>query len=222
MPWAFTDCENDARYLREIAEIPQDSVLRASEIGRLAGLTFTIRTQCGCKAEIHVDDLRVYLHAHGRAHTRNFNNAHELAHFVRTLLDDGFPHDEERADWTALALLMPRGPVQGLVRRVGLRDPGAVTEAFPEVPPAWAYLRAAWVCGRAAAVHCDGERRVWAPEGFPVPQPGQVWEARLVRRARTTLRWESEIFGAEAFPLGMLGRDGVVVLLPEAASTAGW
>jgi len=208
--------------MRELAGVPRDLIVPAREIGRAAGITFTIRAPCGCEAEVHVDDFRVYLHAHGRAYTRNFNNAHELAHFIRALHDGAFPHDEARADWTALALLMPRAPVLEVVRRLGLHAPRAITAAFPDVPPAWAYLRAAWVSGRAAAVHRDGERLVWAPEGFPVPPPGEAWEARLVRKTRVSLRWEPELFGAEAFPLGTLGREGVVVLLPETMAASGW
>lgn len=222
MSWTFHDCERDAHLMRGLARVPRDLILSARAIGRMAGITFTIRAACGCEAEIVVDDFRVYLHAHGRTYTRNFNNAHELAHFVRTLTDGTFPHDEARADWTALALLMPRAPVLEVVRRVGLYNPRGITAAFSEVPPAWAYLRAAWVSGRAVAVHREGERLVWAPEGFPVPERGIWWEQRLTRAVRTTGRWQPSLMGAVGMPLGALGAEGVVVLLPEAVLVGGW
>lgn len=222
MSWSFADCETDASLMREIAHVPRDRILSAREIGRAAGITFTIRAACGCEAEVHVDDFRVRLHAHGHARTQNFNNAHELGHFVRALNDETWPHDEARADWTGLALLMPAAPVRDLVRRVGLRDSRAVTRAFADVPPAWAYLRAAWVAGQAAAVHRDGERLVWAPKGYEVPERGAWWEQRLVRAVRSSGRWQPSLMGAVGFPLGVGAADGVAVLLPESALVSGW
>lgn len=222
MPWRFADCETDASLMRSLAKGSGEQILSAREIGRLAGITFTIRAACGCEAEVEVDDFRVRLHAHGHVHTQNFNNAHELGHFIRALNDDAWPHDEDRADWTGLALLMPTAPVRELVKRVGLRNPRAITRAFEDVPPAWAYLRAAWVAGRAAAVHRDGERLVWAPEGYVVPERGTWWEQRLVRAVRSTGRWQPSLQGAKAFPLGDASADGVVVLLPENVLVTGW
>lgn len=100
--------------------------------------------------------------------------------------------------------------------RVGL------VAAFPDVPPARVILRAAWVCGRPVAVHRHGERLVWAPEGMPVPERGDFWERRLVRRVRATGDWQASVFGMEAIPLGETGDEGVVVFLPDAEVAVGW
>lgn len=221
MHWRFADCESDAREMRGLGALPPDELFPAREIGRAAGLKFTILATKGCAAEICVRDWRVHLHAHGHPWTKNFSNAHELAHFIRTLLDGSWPHDEQRADWTAAALLLPRAPVREALRRFGLHDPRGLTAAFPEVPPAWAYLRAAWVAGRAAVVHQGGRRLVWAPEGFPVPARGELGELRLARKVKASMRVERELF-AEAFPLGRVGAAGVVILLPEVSVASGW
>lgn len=208
--------------MRDVAGVPRDLILPAREIGRSAGIAFTVRAGCGCYAEVRPEELRVYLHAHGFVWTQNFGNAHELAHFIRSLNLGAWPHDEDRADWTALALLMPRNPTIAAVRHFGLRNPRGLIAAFPDVPPARVMLRAAWVSGRAVAVHRDRERLVWAPEGVPVPERGNFWEQRLVRRVRTGVDWQPVVFGMDAIPIGETGSDGVMVFLPEGRLAVGW
>lgn len=222
MSWTFNDCEEAAREMRALARVGRDEILPAREIGRAAGVHFTTRAPRGCAAQLRLEEFRVFLHAHGHPWTQNFNNGHELGHLIGTLQDDGHGDDEEFADWTALALLMPRAPTLAAVRRFGLRNPRALIAAFLDVPLARVILRAAWVCGRPVAVHRGGERLVWAPEGMPVPERENFWERRLVRRVRASGDWQASVFGMEAFPLGETGDEGVVVFLPDAEVAVGW
>lgn len=222
MHWRFRDCEADAREMRDLARVGHDEIVAARDIGRAAEIVFAARAACGCRAEVRVEEMRVYLHFHGHPWTQNYGNAHELAHFIRALNLGAWPHDEDRADWTALALLMPRAVTLAAVRRFGLRNPRALVQAFPDVPPTRVILRAAWVWGCPVAVHRDRERLVWAPEGFPVPERGTLWEQSLVRDVRTSGRWQKNLTGAVGLPLGDHGADGVVVLLPEALAASGW
>lgn len=218
MRWTFRDCETDASELRAMAELPANDLVPASAIGRGIGLSFTVRAPRGCHAQIDVASGSIYLHAHGHPWTQNFNTAHELSHFHVELTDAAYPHDEDRVDWTGLALLMPRGAVLDVLSRIALDDPRALLAVFPLVPPSWVLLRCAWVLGRPCAVHING-RRVWMPEDHVGATVVSLWELRLVRNVRLTMK-RQRAMGAEAVPVGEKGADGVLVIF--SASNEEW
>lgn len=141
-------------------------------------------------------------------------------YFVQELNDVPFPHDEDRTDWGAVAQLMPRPAVLDVLRYTGLDDPRGLIAAFPDVPPGWVLLRAAWVLGRAVAVHLDG-RRVWMPESTEGATTAALWEQRLVRLVRRTMQPQPTLTGAVGVPIGECGADGVLVVFPEVPDV-GW
>lgn len=207
--------------MRETAHVAPDAMLTAREIAEAAGVTVTRRAVSGCAGMVDAASLRIYLNARGHARTQNRDLAHELIHLVRDLNNDTYPHDEARVDWGAVALLMPRRVVLGALGRLGFDSPARLVEAFPEVPPPWVLLRAAWVAHRPVAVHHRGERHVWAPEGYQVPERGIWWEQRLVRDVRTTGMVTRTLPGAVGIPVGDTGADGVLVVYPQ-PGIAGW
>lgn len=221
MTWTFADCEDDAGEMRALAEVGASEDLTPREIGEAAGVTFTRRVASGCDGELDAEEMTVYSHGRGHPSTRNYNDAHELIHLVRALNLDPFPHDEERVDWGAMALMMPRGLVREVLQRVSLDDPPALIRAFPGVPPAMVLLRVAWVLRRPVAVHRRGARWEWVPEGYQVPERGVWWEQRLVRLVKTTMKPEKNLLGAVGVPIGALGTNGVLVIYPR-GGTGGW
>ena len=218
MHWTFRDCETDASELRAMATVAENDVVPASAIGRGIGLSFTVRAARGCVAQIDVASGSIYLHAHGHAWTQNFNTAHELSHLQVELTDSEWPHDEDRVDMIAVALLMPREVVLDVLLRIALDDPAALIAAFPAVPPSWVLLRCAWVLGRPVAVHING-RRVWMPEHHVGATVVSLWEQRLVRDVRQTMQ-RQRAMGGEGIPVGERGADGVLVIF--SASNEEW
>lgn len=206
--------------MREIAGVG-DELVTSREIARGAEVSVSRRALSGCHAQVNILGWCVYLNARGRRSTQNFSLAHELIHLILTLNDAEFPHDEEHVDWGAVALLMPPPAVRALLRRVGIEGHTALIAAWPEVPPAWVMVRCAWVARVPIAVHHRGSRLVWAPEDYPVPERGVLWEQRLVREVRGTGMMAKTLWGAVGMPLGEVGADGVLVIYSEGGAE-GW
>lgn len=220
MDWTFRQCEDTAASLRAHAGIAPDADVPARAIAAALGLRCTLRAPKACTASVTIEDGQIHLHCRGYPWTQNFGIAHELCHAGSELEDVERPHDEARVDWTAVALLLPRGALRAQLAANDLTEPSALAAAFPLVPREWVLLRAGWVRGRAVAVHVDRQRRVWAPEGYEVSDVAPHWELRLVRLVRVTMQHQ-RAFGGEAYPIGAVGSAGVLVIFPE-ADNEGW
>lgn len=220
MGWTFRECEDNAAALRALARVASDAVMPAQAVASALGLTCTLRAPRACTASVTLDDGQIHLHCRGYPWTRNFGLAHELCHVQYELEDAPRPHDEAQIDWTAVAFLIPPAAMRAQLAANDLTVPAALVEAFPLVPREWVILRAGWVRRRAVAVHVDRQRRVWAPEGYQIPDVAPHWEMRLVRLVRVTMQHQ-RAFGGEAYPLGAVGAAGVLVIYPE-AENEGW
>jgi|GEM_PF-3292928 len=146
--------------------------------------------------------------------------AHELGHYVATLMGWSRPHNEASIEDLAARIWIRRGAVLRAVGTVGW-SPAQLAGYFGEIPASVVFQRVAVeACGYAIGRDGLGRRFAYGPEGRPVPPAPTSWERKHLRIA---LAGASEPFlrgtaaGGEVGPFEdeATGNRGVVILFPE-------